>query len=220
MDSTIRKWVSELANDVNAITPDARISKRYLFEKIKASADYYIKQIAFIKLIRNNLNYSTVPCFEMETVPAIECCSFDIPNSKTVQRSVNKVAETYGSIIRVFTLDNDTYKIVSADSFKNILDDEYYNPNDRYAWIENKHLIIPNSDVETVKLSGYFINKKKAMESGCGSTDEYNCYSALDEPFDLPSEIKNIVMKDALQSILTKLQIPKDETPNSNLNQK
>jgi len=220
MNSTIRKLVSELANDVNAVTPDMRVSKRYLFQKIEASTNYYIRQIPLIELLRGMTDYDVIPCIEMETVSTIECCSFTIPNCETVQRSLNEVPDTYGGTISVYTLNNDAYNVVTAREFKSIIEDEYYNPFERYAYVENKHLIIPNSNVETVKLGGFFVNPLKAKQSSCSGEDKDNCYSPLDEKFNIPGRIRSVVMKDALQSILTKLQIPKDETTNSNSNQK
>jgi hypothetical protein len=219
MNSTVRKLVSELANDVNAVTPDARVSKRYLFQKIEASTNYYIRQIPISELIKNSTDFNTIKCFPMETVPTIDCCSFDIPNCETVQRSINEIPEVYGAIIKAYNLNNNSYKIVTPDKYIYATESEFFDPNDKYAWIENKRLIIPNSNVETIKLRGYFMNPLKAAELSCeGTTD--NCYSPLDEPFNIPGKIRNIVMKDALQSILTKLQIPKDETTNSNSNLK
>jgi len=91
----------------------------------------------------------------------------------------------------------------------------FQDPTQRYFWIYNNHLVVPNSFVRSLTLRALFANKADGLKlNGCGLP---GCIRMLDLEFPVPSHLYDDVKKATvidIASIREKL-IP-SEYPNLN----
>lgn len=227
---TVREFISQVRNDLNSINIDDWIPGKYIHEKGKNIAALFIKREADNKaLFKYPELWVTIPCVPLEEVPLIDCCNLDIPNCKTVMRSKEKLPKLFnarsGSLITLYPLDyNTTYIQTDPREYNYITKREYKNPKNRYFWIENEYLILPDSMVESIKVYGMFQDKAAALRlSGeCGCEDDSDkCIRTLDQEFVAPEHLRDDIVTNTVQKIAgVRKQIQPDTYPNNNANER
>lgn len=228
-----KEIVSEIVNDLRALNIDDRISSRYVLSKLRGFLALYIKrENDQRRLYDYDTLWLTVPCVEMEPSNDIECCGVVIPKCKTWMRSKKPIPEIYitaqgpaiqqlqsarGDIVFIKSTLKDYLKATSR---------RWQNPDNKYFWIENNHLVIPDSEIELVTLVAYFKDKKLGKElSGCPDTDcgeqDPKCALPLDEDFDCPDYLLAQVKQDTIANLFNfyKRNVV-DDVPNLSTNQK
>lgn len=207
---TVREFISSVRNELNTITLDDRISNRFIFSKMISYADIIIKRESDSRRLFNSTNLFKVDnCFELKEEQILNCSSISIPKCKTVMRS-KKVLEDfyssiYGNLLIVSTLDeSNRFEQTTPENYKNILNREF-KPKTGYYWINNGYLIIPDSEVEVVKLR--YI-PKLSIKSG------------LDSDIGIPSWLVADILRMVVTDIRNTKQIVKDENPDMNSNSK
>jgi len=228
-----KEIVSEIINDLRALNIDDRISSRYVLSKLRGFLALYIKrENDQRKLYDYDTLWLTVPCVEMEPANDIECCGVVIPKCKTWMRSKKAIPEIYitGQGPAIQQLQSARGDIVFIKStLKDYLKASarrWQNKENKYFWIENNHLVVPDSEIELVTLVAYFKDKKAGKElSGCPETDcgekDPKCNLPMDEDFDCPDYLLAQVKQDTITNLFNfyKRNIV-DDVPNLSTNQK
>ena len=214
------EFVSSIINDLKLTVKDTWISKRHVLSVGKSKAKMLLAQRADEMKLSNAFDIiSTIDCFEMEEVDVIKCDFIEIKNCNTLYKSVKKLPETiFGrsaiGIISVTTVDdsrrfewstptkiNNRGKLRKSKKSDNL-----------FFFIENDHLYV-TSDVETVKIRMIAINEEELEDCDCNKKE--TCKSAWDMKFPIIDLLYEHVRSQTLQELLsTFVQIPKDENPN------
>lgn len=209
---TKREIISLVRNELNTITLDDRISNRYIYSKIISYADIIIKRESDTRRLFNSTNIFLVDeFFKLKESKLINCTTVYIPNCTTVMKSVNKLptfySSIYGNLLIISTLDeSNRFEQTTPENYKNISNREF-KPKTGYYWISDGYLIIPNSEVEAVKLR--WVDKK-----------EVNQVTSLDEKIGMPEWLISDVIRMVVVDIRNMRSITKDENPDMNLNSK
>jgi hypothetical protein len=149
----------------------------------------------------------------------IECTNVSISKCKKVMKSKKPLPEIftsiYGSLILIFNLTRDKdYIEINPVSYKSVLNQEYKAKNKGYFWIENKYLVIPDSEVEVV--SALLLT----ADTSADPTTSSACGKILDSKFPCLDYLVSSVIELTTKQIYTSKQIPPDENSNLNYNMK
>lgn len=213
---TIREVIALIRNELNTITLDDRISNRFIFNKVITYTEIILKRESDSRRLFNSTNlFSTIDCFQLKET-SIECSNIKLPKCKTFMRSVLALPDfyssIYGNLLIVETIDgSNRFEQTTPENYKNISNREF-KPKNGYYWINNNHLIIPDSEVETVSLR--YIPKITTQ-----SLKTFGC-NGLDTEIGIPSWLLSDIIKYVIVDIRNTKSIVKDENPDLNSNSK
>jgi len=225
---TNRAIISEITNDIKAYNIDDRVSQRYILNKLRDIAALYIKRENDVFRLYNQQDiWYTINCLEMEPADITKCCDIRIDNCKFLMRSVDELPEIFtykgGAIIReVMSMDGSkNFLFTTPTAYRDITNREFIDKRLKYFWIENNHIIIPDSQVKSIKITAFWRDISKAKQLGCTNKDENTCISPLDEEFQCPVHLLSTVKEQCLNQLLNgfKRVVP-DEWGNSDNNMK
>ena len=208
---TVRQIIALVRNEVNSITLDGRKSNRFIFSKILIYTDIILKRESDSRRLFNSTNiFTTLSCFNLKET-SLSCTNIKLPKCKTFMRSSLPLpgfySSIYGNLLMVETIDgSNRFEQTTPENYKNISNREF-KPKTGYYWINNNHLIIPDSEVETVSLR--YIAKI-----------EITTCTGLDQEIGIPSWLISDVVKYVVQDIRNTISIPQDENPDLNSNMK
>ena len=208
---TVRQIIALVRNEVNSITLDGRKSNRFIFSKILIYTDIILKRESDSRRLFNSTNiFTTLSCFNLKET-SLSCTNIKLPKCKTFMRSSLPLpgfySSIYGNLLIVETIDgSNRFEQTTPENYKNISNREF-KPKTGYYWINNNHLIIPDSEVETVSLR--YIAKI-----------EITTCTGLDQEIGIPSWLISDVVKYVVQDIRNTISIPQDENPDLNSNMK
>lgn len=222
---TNRQIISDIVSDLRANDLDDRVSRRWILNKLRDYAALYIKRDAEARRLFGLADlWVDVPCVELCEAPIVDCCEVDIPGCKTVMRSIKEIPQTYETLyremIQVFNVEYaKEFRQITPQEYKNIIVREFKDPRIKYFWIQNKHLIVPDSLVKAVTVRGVFINPNDAKKLNSCLTEEEQCSPMLDQPFICPDYLLAVVKSETLKDLYNfyKRSVV-DENPNVNTN--
>lgn len=219
-----KKLVSRVAIGLNSVNKDSRLSKRYILEVAKGKAIFLMAQkFRDRSLFRESNLFTPLTCFEMEEVEKYSCDIVEFRSCNRVMKSIEKLPELvysrYGSSIQEVT--NVDYSI----EFKNTTESKYRNDKNRVEFLKDNlyyekggHLYLPNSEVKRLSLMVYSPNTYEIEKiSACKKSE---CLNPWDFEFSCSTKLLEIVIQETIKEISFKLQIPTDENPNMDINQK
>lgn len=213
---TIRSVVSDITNELNSYRLDDRISYRYIKNRLFDAAAIFIKQDAENRrLYKLSELWSKPQCFELETVQFSDCSSCN-----SIKRSKKKVQSTYqtgfGNTLKVFNSNmSGEYNNTTPSSYTNI-SNRAFKPKVGYYWLSDDYIYVPDNDeIDEILVVGIF-------KEGLDTTDEEGtCKKPLDFMFSFPDYIISLAKTQVITDIVSKhIQIPVDERPDDNKNQK
>ena len=217
--------VSRIANTLNTLTKDARRSKRYLLNVARSKASFLIAQkLGEKSLIKEDNIYTTINCFEMEKIDVVKCDIIEFRRCKTIMRSKKKLPKLINSRIgnslkEVTSLDDErdfkptTPAQYRRDKFRGFSDYIDYYVKDGYLYILEAEIFAVNLYLITLETD------KADQVSNC-SDKECDCKSLWDYEFTAPDKLLDTIITESVREITTSLQIPTDENPNLNSNEK
>lgn len=217
-----RQMVSDILSSTKSLSLDDRLSKRWLLSIAMDKASTLIRQDSNEgKLFEVTDIWQSLDCIEMEKVNATVCG--DIPNCRFLMKSKRRLPETFesafGDIIKILTIEGGKeYGQTKPFTYKDIVSREYKDANQRYFWILDRYLYIPDSEVKFVTGIGLF---KRQKDVDLFNDKEVECASPLDDSFPCPQYLLGVV-KDQVKEEVAKLykSLVKDERPDDNQNQK
>lgn len=228
-----KEIVSEIVNDLRALNIDDHISSRYVLSKLKGFLALYIKRENDQRRLYNYDNiWLTVPCVKMIPSNDVECCGIRIPKCKTWMRSEKPIPELYltgfgPAFKEVQSMRGDIiyYKSTVRD-FEKASKRRWKSKETKYFWLENGHLVIPDSEIEYVTIIGYFKDRKKAkLLSECPEkmcdTQDITCLLPMEEEFDCPDHLLAQIKQDTITNLFNFYKrVVVDDIPNLSTNQK
>lgn len=226
---TVREITSELSHDIRAHSGDDRISPRYILSKLKDIAALLIKrENDQFRLFNQQDIWTTIDCLELQEFDKAKCCDIQIDKCRFMMRSVEELPEIFsyraGPVIReVMSIDGSVnFLPTTPTGYKAILDREFRDKRLKYFWLENRRIVIPDSQVKKIKVTAYFRDHYEAKQVGCTETfTSNNCQSALDEEFQCPVHLLSTVKQECLNILLNSYKrVVPDELVDGNSNNK
>lgn len=217
-----KKLVSRVLNGLHAINKDARISKRYILEVATGKAIFFMSQkFKDRSLFRESNIYTTIDCFEMEYIDKYKCDIVEFKSCNTVMKSKKPLPELvysrYGSSLKEvtnidFSID---FRPTTPSKFRRDKRREGFG-EDRFWYIKDNYLYLPESEVKRVSLALYTPNTYEAKKtSSCNSNE---CLNPWDFEFSCSTKLLELVIQETIKEVAFRLQISPDENPNMDEN--
>ena len=209
---TIRQLISKIRNEMNSISLDDRISNRYIWSKIIDATNVLFRRGSDDrKMFSVTELYTIDDCFKLHSEKANNCTDIIIPECNVYMQSLNIIPLTfstiYGNPFIVETLNGEILQRTTPTLYKKILK-RRFKPLESYYWIHNNKLVIP-SFIEVVKIS--FIKNLSLNLDLC---------LGMDEEIKIPNWIEYDAVKLVITDLRNRKNIPADENPNNNNNDK
>lgn len=227
LSPTVNQVISDVRNDLRAVSLDDYIPAKYLHNRLLDTAKLFMKREADnMKLQLYPSIWVTIDSFQLEQSTLIGCADVAIPHCDKVMKSKLRLPAIYttrfGYLINISSLDYNAkfdYTQVTPKEYSQIKTRRYQNPNKRYFWIHNGYLTIPDTLVEEVTLRAIFCDKAEGLRlEGCGEPD---CIRLLDQEFTVPGHLLDDVKSYTVQKIAgVRQRMVPDEFPNLDVNEK
>ena len=230
MPQSIKEFISNISNTVNALHVDSKIPNKYIFNIGRTVvADFLKKDSESRRITTASEGWSEIDCVEMIEVPLMECGGVDVNLCSKMMRTKYKLPDTFtgynGNIIKHVASVNfgQIYEPLRGIRLWNdVQKREYKKKNQKYFVFINQHLYIPipkgeESAPEQIRIEAYFKNKWEVdiyRNLGCNSCEK--CVSILDSDFVVPEYLQNAVNKETVNIILTKYKVRSDNLTDNN----
>ena len=223
---TNKEIVSRVKNQLRLLTKDSDLNDRYiLFTAQNIAESYLSKRARNRSLFRQTNLYKTVSCVEMISVDTFSCDIVEFKSCKKLRRSKKKLPKLIysrygGSIKEVTTIDGSVeFKPSTTAQYRR--DSKRLRLGDyKFFYIQDDYLWIPDSEIEAVNIYVLALDLFDLEEmSECSSFDG-NCQSAWEFEFVINSDLLEQVIRETIEQVSVPVQIPEDEKPNLDLNQK
>lgn len=218
---TVNQIISDVRNDLNRVNFNGYVPARYLHAKLIDTAKLFIKREADDRRLGLYPDiWVTTDKFDMEEADLIGCSDISIPKCTKVMKSKLKLPEIYttryGYLINISSIDyTRDYIQTTPREYVDKMARRYQNPNLRYFWIYNGHLIIPSSMVGSVTLRTMFCDKAQGLRlEGC---KDPGCIKTLDQDFVAPGHLLDDIKSYTVQKIAgIRDKIPTGNNPDLN----
>ena len=196
---TVRQMISDVRQDLKSVNLDQFIPASYIHRKLIDTAALFIKREADnMRLQVYPDMWVTVDNLVMEESTLIGASDIFVPNCVKIMRSVKELPRIFttrfGYVLNISSIDysGDYFQTTPRD-YNNKMNRRFQNPTQRYFWIYNNHLVIPNSFVQSLTLRALFANKADGLKlNGC---DSLGCIRMLDQEFPAPSHLIDDIKK-------------------------
>lgn len=220
------EFVSRVVNDLNALTKDVHISRRWLLSIGQTKAESYVAQKWEDGSLIEDLALQTcVSCVRMIPVDKIECCDATFKLCRVLMRSEHRLPGliyfSLGPIISSVSNVDGTryYKYQRLEAYKNEQKRKYADKGQKRYYIQDGYLYIPDDYIELVNVCYFTMDRRDALNlSAC--TPPKTCVSRWDDDFIYPVKLIEYIVSETLKEAVTKIQIPNDDNPDMDANQK
>lgn len=220
------EFVSRVVNDINALSKDVHVSKRWILSIGRTKAESYVVQRWDDgSMIEDGNLLTCVDCVRMIEVDKIDCCDAIFSLCGFLMRSEHRlpgiVFSTFGPLItKVSNVDNTIfYKYSNLEAYRNRVKRRYADKGPKYFYIHDGYLYIPDEHIELVNVCYFTMKRREALRiSACKPGDE--CISEWDYDFIYPVKLIEYIVQETVKEVMNKVQIPTDENPNMDSNQK
>jgi hypothetical protein len=226
--ATYREIVSRIENSLNTLTKDTFIPRRFILSVFKSKAEFFMAQKLFDKtLFRETSLFKWLDCVTMVEDDVIKCDKLEFKRCNSLMKSRKKLPKLLwsrfgASIILITNLDHTKeFKLISQLDYINLLK----RPNSekflgKFAVLyPDNYLYIPDSTVKKINVLIYTLDEKADDISECDDKCE-ECNSYWDKEISISDKVREVVIQETLKEITMRVQIPKDENPNLDSNQK
>ena len=220
------EFASRVVNDLNALNKDSHISRRWILSIGRNKAESYIVQHwDGGQMIEDRNILTCIDCVRMIEVDKIDCCDVEFPLCSTLMRSEHRLPGLMytgmGPIItKVSNVDGTVYYFYKdLRSYRNHVKRKYAFVGPKFFYIHDGYLYIPDEHIELINICYFTMKRREAMLlSACATPDL--CTSEWDYDFIYPVKMIEAIMSETIKEASLKLQIPTDENPNMDSNQK
>ncbi len=208
---TVREDIAQVRKLVNSVNYDTRLSNRFIYNKLIDVAKLIVRRD--VSIYKSPELFRTIECVQLELDDLKTCTNIFIPDCKSVMRSVNKIPKAYlsksGSIVMVYSVDKSVqFQQTTPSSFTNIYKREFKGPQ-KYFWIQNDYLYIPDSYISEVVVDGIFIDN--SWMTPCGKI--------LESESSLPDGLRTDIIRVTAGELASVMKrIPEDESAELNTN--
>lgn len=221
---TNSEFTSRVLNGLNALSKDDRISRRYILHVGKQKAMFYISQkLNDRSLFREDNIYTTLDCFELDRIEVVKCDIIEFRKCRSIMKSKNKLPKLiysrYGSTLKeVSTIDEEK-------EFKPTTPSQFRRNNSRVSssdyidyYIKDGYLYLLDTEIRMVNL--YLLTVDLDQIDSISSCSTPGCKSLWDYDFVVPDKLEELIIAETIKEISMKKQLPADENPNLNSNEK
>ena len=218
---SIRQVISQVRNKLNALKLDDRISNKLIHQTLLNYAEILIKRDSDSRKIFKNSNMIVLP--ENVILEEIDhtnnSLGIVVPKCKLLKKSINKLPSFFVSayqnpLLFVSSVDESTQFDPTTQWYYSQALNREFRGKKQYYWVEDGYLVIPNEDIEEVKVKGYFSDYFVPSEDN-------SCRTKLDHVWSVPDYLDADIVRLVVEDLLSLKKIPKDENSdlNSNLKQ-
>lgn len=220
---TNREAVSLTRTMHKLLSGDNTINDRTILSDLKVNALPLIRQYTNKRqLWATDTIYTTIPCLELESVPASECCGYisDITLSRSKVKLPTIAEGAFEYIIQgVYSVESsESLKYVTLNRFINILK-LGLKSNDVYFFVHNSYIYTSSPYLEKIKVVAYIEGDlpDEILYSDCECTGDSKkkeeCRNPLDETFKCPGFLVAAAAKiTSINLVSTYFKIPVDHT--------
>jgi hypothetical protein len=214
---------SIVINQLKYLSKDDHISRRFVLKKLRENARLLISQKLSDKtLYREDPLESWIECLEMEKLDTVKCDIIEFKNCKNLMVSKQELPEIiyskYGAgLSKAYSIDGEKeYDYITLRQFN--LNKKRRATNNKYFYIKDNRLYLPDSTVERVNIPVITLETEKIPEiNSCGAGTD--CRSLWDFEFIGSDRFLQKVIGMTVQELAqTHRQIPEDENPNLDSN--
>ena len=218
------EFTSRVLNGLNALSKDDRISRRYVLHVGKQKSMFYISQkLNDRSLFREDNIYTTLNCFELERIESVKCDIIEFRKCKSVMKSKKKLPKLiynrYGNTLKEVTTVDD------EKEFKPTIPSQFRRDKNRVSttdyieyYVKDGYLYLLDTEIEIVNL--YLLTVDLDVVDNVSACSTPGCKSLWDYDFVVPDKLEELVIAETVKEISMKKQIPADENPNLNNNEK
>ena len=213
---TVRETIAQIRKTVNSVNTDVRLSNRFIYNKLMDVVKLLMKREADTrKIYRSIESFKSISCIKLQPEDLKVCTNLYLPGCRNIMKSVNKIPKTFigntGSILLVYNIDKSIqFTQTTPSNYLNVLRREFKSPQ-KYFWISDDYLYIPDSFIEEVIIYGVFLDLSQ-------TTDD-KCFSLLDADSSIPDWLRTDAIRVTVGEIasVTK-RISQDESTELNSN--
>lgn len=205
---TNAEFVARVIGGLKGLTKDGHVSRRYILNIGKDKAQYLISQkLDEMTLFKEDGIISTLRCFQMEQIEALECCVVDFRHCKNVMKSVHKIPKTLfgkngSGIIDVLSIDETFYfNYKTPRELINQLKRKYVISEGRFYSLSDGYLYLPDSEIELLNLRVISLDKWELDEKSSCCNDEVKCKSRWDYEFVCPDRFYDLAVSQTIQEV-------------------
>ncbi|AGO47579.1 structural protein [Cellulophaga phage phi4:1] len=222
--NTYKKVVDRIARSLKSVNKDDRIPKRQILSVFQSHLEFLIAQkLNDRSLYREEGVYTLIECLEMEKVDTYSCDIIEFRSCNKVMRSKKKLPKIINSrfgpgVRNVTNIDYsiEYYPTTPAKYRNSKLREEQVETKNYY--IKNGHPTLPESTTQLINLE--VITLETYLLSGVSSCAEDTCKSYWEYEVPTSDKLTLIAIQETLKELLTGRQLPEDENPNMNSNEK
>lgn len=227
MTLTYNEIVSRIQNNLNSVSKDMYIPKRFILSVFKSKAEFLMAQKFYDKsLFRETNLYKWINCVDLEEVDYIKCGKIEFKTCNTIMRSKKKLPKLlwtrYGStVLMVTNIDGSKeYQVISHSYYQSIKNNKNFEKfKGKFAIIyPDNVLYIPDSTVTKVNILLYTLDETCDDLENCDDSKSTGCESYWDKTFEISDKIGEVAIQETLKEVMIRLQIPKDENDNLDSN--
>ena len=220
------EFVSRVVNDLNALNKDAHISKRWILSIGRTKVESYVAQRWDDgSLVGDHSLLTRVTCLKMIEVSSVDCCDASFELCGTLMRSEERLPgllfSTNGPlIVEVSNLDNTiNFSYSTLKSYSIRKKRKYADKGKKYFYIHDGYLYIPDIHIELVNIL-LFTTKVRDAKILSTCNNKHGCKSEWEYEFISPIKLIEYIVSETTREASMKIQIPTDENPNMDSNQK
>jgi hypothetical protein len=220
---TNREIVTRIESGLNLLSKDTGKKSRLILRTAQNVAESYIaKRLRTRSLFRQDSLYKEVSCVELIDVDIFQCDIVEFKSCNKLKRSKKKLPDLvysrYGPSIQEVTAIDNIYDFKLSTLAQYRIDKRRKgHPGVEYFYVKDGYLWIPDSEVRRVNIRALALDQYDFHNlSEC----DKSCMSVWDYEFTVPSDILEGVIEETTQKIARFLNIPVDEKPNMDSNQK
>ena len=226
---TYKDIVSRIQNNLNTLDKDMFIPRRFILSIFKSKLEFLMAQKFHDKsLFRETNLYRWINCIDMEEIDSVKCGKIELQKCDTLMQSQKKLPKLiwtrYGSTaLMVTNIDGSKeYKIISLSYYQSLKNKKNFNKfKGTFAIIyPDNTIVIPDTYVKKINVLLFTLDEKFDEISNCSDSENDNCQSYWDKEFEISDKIGEVAIQETLKEVSMRIQIPKDELPNNDSNQK
>lgn len=220
------EFASRVVNDLNSLNKDAHISRRWILSIGRTKVESYVAQRWDDGSLWGDYSLLTrITCIRMIEVNKIDCCDASFELCGILMRSEKRLPGLlFGSlgplIVEVSNVDGTMFfSYATLKSYRIRSKRKYADKGKKYFYIHDGYLYIPDVHIELVNVL-YFTVKVREAKRLSACDDKQDCVSEWEYEFISPIKLIEHIVSETVREASMKIQIPTDENPNMDLNQK
>lgn len=225
---TYREVVSRIENTLNSVNKDGYIPRRYILSVFKSKGTFLMSQKLHDKsLYRETSLFKWINCVQLVEEDSIKCDKIELKRCESLMRTSKKLPELvwskYGpSIIMITNIDGSReYKLIDSKVYSLLKKRKGFEQfKGKYAVIyPDNYLYIPDSKIKAINIMVLSLDEKLDDASECEGCNK-DCKNYWDTEVTISDKLLEVVISETLKEIVMRLQIPRDENPNLDSNEK